>query len=462
MASQPRSQDSTTSKPIAVGPGRPIAPSLYAAVDRPADFEPISRAKVTPTPVRPETLHRARLLDWLAVNVEHRLSLVVADAGYGKTTLLGDHADQSTSRCLWLKLEHTDGDWVTFINYLVAAYREAVPEFGHLTLPLMATSATVRPAREVVLGALMSELAGLADRRLTLILDDFHVVDEAPDVRSIMGRLLRDAPRPLTYVILSRRRPDLPVGRLRAEGEIAELAPDALRFSRDEIRRLFAESYGQALEDDVIEEVERRTLGWAACLQLLRSTLRGRSNIEVRDFVKQLSGATGPVYDFLAEEVLREARPEMRRFLMGTSLLERIVIGHVAALFAADDPPPSEDLLRARIQEAYETGLIGRGDLAAGSFRFHPLLREFLVRQLASTTSAAEIRDMHVRIARAAEHDAWLTACRHYLAAGEDREAARVLVRSVLVAVGTGTWGAAAEIVSQLTDRTDAPEIEVI
>jgi DNA-binding SARP family transcriptional activator len=439
-----------------------MPPSLFDAVDPPADFEPISRAKVTPTPVRPETLHRGRLLDWLAGHAERRLSLVVADAGYGKTTLLADYAQRAETRCLWLKLEHTDGDWVTFINYLVAAYGEAVPGFGHLTLPLMAPTATIRASREMVVGTFMSELAKLTDEPMILILDDYHLVDEAADVQLIVGRLLRDAPPTMTYVLLTRRRPELPIGRLSASGEVGELGTNALRFSRDEIRQLFAESYGQPLEEDVLDEVDRRTLGWAACLQLLRPTLRGRSNIEVREFVKQLSGATGRLYDFLAEEVLREATPEMRRFLVTTSLLEHIVPGHVAALFAADDPPPTDDGLRSRIQEAYETGLIGRGDPAAGSFRFHPLLREFLSRQLVLSTSAEDIRDMHLRIAGAAEHDAWLTSCRHYLAAGREREAARVLVRSVLVAVGTGTWGAAAEVVSQLAGHSREPEIEVV
>jgi DNA-binding SARP family transcriptional activator len=435
---------------------------LFADMDTPADFEPISRAKVTPTPVRPETLHRGRLLDWLTGHAGRRLSLVVADAGYGKTTLLADYAQRSEARCLWLKLEHTDGDWVTFINYLVAAYREAVPSFGKATLALMAAAATVRPSRDMVIGTFMAELAKLIGEPLVLILDDYHLVDEAVDVQLIIERLLRDAPPTMTYILLTRRRPGLPTGRLGALGDVVELGTDALRFSRDEIRRLFAESYGQSLEEDVLEEVDRRTLGWAACLQLLRSTLRGRSGIEVREFVKQLSGATGPLYDFLAEEVLREATPEMRRFLVGASILERIVPAHVAALFAADEPPPAAEDLRSRIHEAYETGLMARGDQAAGSFRFHPLLREFLSRQLASTTSADDIRDMHLRIARAAELDAWLTSCRHYLAAGHETDAARVLVRSVLIAIGTGTWGAAAEIVSQLAGHTREPEIEVV
>ncbi|MGH2967172.1 MAG: hypothetical protein ACRDMH_17575 [Solirubrobacterales bacterium] len=345
---------------------------------------------------------------------------------------------------------------------MIAAYREAVPSFGHRTLSLMGASTAIQPSKDAVVGTFMSELARLADAPLRLILDDYQLVDEAPDVQLIMGRIIRDAPAALSFIVLTRRRPGLSIGGLRAADEVVELGTEDLRFARDEIGRLFAESYRQPLEEDVLDEVERRTLGWGACLQLLRSTLRGRSNLEVREFVKHLSGAAGPIYDFLAEEVLREASPEMRRFLVCTSLLDRFVPEHVSAIFATDDPAPSQSQLRRRLGEAYENGLIGRGDLASSGFRFHPLLREFLARQLIATESATDIKEMHLRIARVSERDSWLTSCRHYLAAGDDSDAARVLVRSVFVAVGTGTWGAAAEIVGQLADQRSEPEVEVV
>ena len=92
-------------EPIPVGPGRPHSAYLFEDVDPPADFEPISRAKITPAPVRPETLHRGRLLDWLSRHVRRRLSFVVADAGYGKTTLLADFTQRGNVRCLWFKLD---------------------------------------------------------------------------------------------------------------------------------------------------------------------------------------------------------------------------------------------------------------------------------------------------------------------------------------------------------------------
>jgi len=465
VAFAPLTRDATIvrpDEPIPVGPGRPQPAYLFEDVDPPADFEPISRAKITPAPVRPETLHRGRLLDWLSRHVRRRLSFVVADAGYGKTTLLADFTQRGNVRCLWFKLDHTDGDWVTFINYLIAAYREAVPDFGRVTLPLLANIAAANPTREVVLGTFMSELGRLTEEPMLLILDDYHLVDESSDVQLIMSRLLRDAPPTLSYVLLTRRKPELPIGRLSAMGEVSELETGDLRFTREETGRLFAEGYGQPLEDDVLDEVERRTEGWAASLQLLRSTLRGRSNVEVRAFVRQLSGATEPVYDFLAQEVLREATPGMRRFLVGTSLLERIVPPHTVALFAADEPPPSEVALRERITEAYDVGLLGRRGESSRGFRYHPLLREFLLRQLTQEASPDEIREMHLRVALAAERDAWLTSCRHYIAAGALADAARVLVRSVLVALGTGSWGAAAEIVAQLEGHTTEPDIEVI
>ena len=126
------------------------------------------------------------------------------------------------------------------------------------------------------------ELRTIAPYGAILIFDDFHLVDEAPDVQYIAREIVARAPERLTLVFASRRVPGIPIARLRATGEVAELTTDDLRFDADETDRLFREAYGRDLEPDVLADVAARTEGWAASLQLVNAALRDRSPGEIR------------------------------------------------------------------------------------------------------------------------------------------------------------------------------------
>ena len=149
---------------------------------------PIQPAKVQRPPLRDETLARDRLLDWVAAKIHHRVILVLADAGYGKTTLLADFSRRTRVRTLWYRLDDDDRDWMSFLSHLVAAGREHDPEFAPRTAAMLGDLAMGGPTREAATNVFLSELPSIAERGAILILDDFHLVDESPDVRQIIAR----------------------------------------------------------------------------------------------------------------------------------------------------------------------------------------------------------------------------------------------------------------------------------
>src|SRR5207247_6549917 len=108
------------------------------------------------------------------------------------------------------------------------------------------------------------------------IFADFHLVDDSPDIRHVVKELLARAPERLTFVFASRRTPPIPLARLRALGEVAELRTDDLRFDSAETEQLFHETYEMSLDSGLIAELSRRTEGWAASLQLVRAALHDR------------------------------------------------------------------------------------------------------------------------------------------------------------------------------------------
>ncbi len=464
------SQTTTTAHRRNTGDDHAPGPAPVDAHQRASDdfdqvdltLAPVIRSKIQAPPLRSSTLSRRRLLDRLVESIANRLTLIVAEAGYGKTTLLADYSAHSGRRMLWFKLDATDADTVTWANYLVAAVREVDPKFGSATLSLLSQMATGGPPKAVITGTLVAELAALDAEETVLVLDDFHLVDQSQDVADFVARLLHDGPPWLHIVISTRRAPELQLGRLAAMGDLSELGTDDLRFSRDETSRLFADGFGQPLDDDVLEDVDERARGWAASLQLFYGSIRGRSASAIRSLAHTLSGSTGPIYDFLAEEVLANVSRDLEELLVRSALLDRILAGHVVALFADSHPTVGLEQARAWIEEADRLGLLTQSSQSSEIRQLHPLLRDFLLGHLARRHSPEQIRQMHLRLAQAVSRSDPLTACQHFVAGGANAEAMALLGKSVMQTMGSGQWGIAAELIDKIDGVPLDPAVAAI
>ena len=444
-----------------VGPGRAsiATPALVGGIARDGVSGYIVQpGKVQPPPLREETLARHRLLDWLDVKVHNRVVFVIADAGYGKTTLLADFTRRTRLRTLWYRMDDEDRNWVACLSYLVAAGRVHDPAFAPRTAALLQDTGPGGANRDDGLDAFLRELPVMAADGAALILDDFHVADDVPDVNHIARELVARAPERLTIVISSRRMPTLPVARLRALGEVAELRTADLRFSTEETEALFAETYGRALEPDVLADLSRRTDGWAASLHLVRTALRDRSAAETRAFVRSLSGAQSELYDYLAEEVVGDLPVDLQTFLMRTSVLQ--VAGSEAAEVATGFDARQ---VAGHIAEAERLGLLSRRH---GSHRtghgYHPLVREFLEARLRRDVGDPDVAVLHRSVARWAEGRDWAAACYHYAAAGDVADLHRMLDASIENIVGTGEIALAADYLERFPPEATTANYEII
>ncbi|MFL5710615.1 MAG: hypothetical protein ACJ77W_01880, partial [Chloroflexota bacterium] len=354
---------------------------------------PIQPAKVQVPLLRDETLARHRLLDWLAAKVHHRVILVLADAGYGKTTLLADFSRRTRARTLWYRLDEDDRDWISFLSHLVAAGRVHDPGFAPNTASLLGDLALGAPSCEAATEVFIRELSAIATQGALLILDDFHLVDESPDIRQIVREIVTAAPERLAIVFASRRMPAVPLARLRAAGEVAELGTDDLRFDATETARLFTETYRRALDPDVLADVAAKTEGWAASLQLVQAALRDRTPSQIRQFVRGLSGADQELYDYLAEEVVGDLPEDLQQFLMRTSILQ-VVTADMAGVVADLDP----DAVLGMTSAAERLTLLSRRSrFTNGSQRYHPLVREFLEARLRAAIGPVGVATLHRR-----------------------------------------------------------------
>jgi LuxR family maltose regulon positive regulatory protein len=457
---RPPANERISRPPIAVGPGAIAGgtPSRSAHLSDEGSGYPIQLAKVQRPALRDETLERPRLLDWLRAKIHGRVVLLLADAGYGKTTLLADFSRRTRMRTLWYRLDPDDRDWVTVLHHLVAAGREHDPEFAPATAACLTDVGATAVTRDTTLATFVDELPSIAATGAVLIFDDFHLVDDAPDVRHIARELVARAPERLTIVFASRRPPSIPLARLRAVGDVAELGTDDLRFDAAETAQLFTETYGRKLDADVLEDLAVRTEGWIASLQLVQAALRDRSPAEIRRFVRTLNGADHDLYDYLAEEVVGDLEDELQRFLMETSILQ-VVTPELAAVVSERD---AADVARLTTAAERLTLLSRLSGAPRTHLRYHPLVRGFLEARLRSMEGPDTVASLHRRAAVASASTDWKVAAHHYREAGDTEAMLGVVATAIPTIMGNGQYALAEAFIGPISAERRPAGVDLI
>src|SRR5580698_5956944 len=368
---------------------------------------------------RPGFVPRPRLAGALGEGLARRLILVCAPAGSGKTTMLAGWALSGSRPVAWLSLDTADNDPVRLWRHVVAALDQARPGIGERVGPLLGPSA---PASfEGLVTALINELdAQRGDGEVLLILDDYHLIDAQP-VHVSLGFLLEHLPPGLHLVLASRADPPLPLARLRAGGQLAELRTADLRFSEQEAAALLRESAGADLPAAAVAALTARTEGWVAGLQLAALSLGGQT--DPAGFVAAFSGSHRYVLDYLTEEVLDRQHEEVRTFLLETSLLERLSGGLCDAVTGRADS-------RAMLERVERAGLfLVPLDEVRGWWRYHHLFAGLLRARLQQQRPGRVVSLHRAAAAWSDEHDLADDAVRHALAAGDPAWAARLVER---------------------------------
>jgi LuxR family maltose regulon positive regulatory protein len=322
-----------------------------------------------PPTARTGTVARPALLDRLAASLTARLVLMVAPAGWGKTSLLRDWrlAAKGTS-VAWLSVRECDNDPVKFWSVVIAALGTVAPNACAAELDALTAREAWAPGQVETLMA--DDLARLPEP-VTLIIDDFHLVTN-PEVLACFGSLAEQLPPALSLVVAGRRDPELPLARLRARGELGEIRADLLRFSLAEAEGLLNHTLGLALSPEEVRALWQRTEGWPAGLHLAGLSLRDRAGDEAAGFIGAFAGDDRHVSDYLAAEVLADLPPKLRSFLLRTAVLDRFCAPLCDAVTGFGDS--QHQLEEAERRQLF---LVPRDD-ARRWYRYHALFAEAL------------------------------------------------------------------------------------
>lgn len=371
--------------------------------------------------LHPNLVKRPRLTRRLdeGLRLGHKLTLISASAGSGKTTLLSEWAANSNLQFCWLSLDEDDNDPARFWAYVTAALQTLYPEAGQSVLPMLQSSQP-SPIRSI-LTILLNELAVLSEP-VVLVLDDYHLIT-AVDIHNNVAFLLDHLPQHLHLVIATRADPALPIARLRARGQLTELRADDLRFTTEEVAAFLNEAMGLSLQPQDIAMLEARTEGWASGLHLAALSLQGREDAHA--FVEAFTGGHQYIIEYLIEEVLSQQPEPVQRFLLQTSILDRLCGPLCDALTGEQNG--AEVLERLQRDNLFTIPL----DDERCWYRYHHLFSDLLRKRLGQSVLPDQVNALHCRAGQwHAENGLLEQAVKHARMAGDFERIAQIAERA--------------------------------
>src|SRR5215212_6420366 len=326
--------------------------------------------------LRSEQLVRPRLLGLLEGTSDCKLTVISAPAGYGKTTLLTQwrEAEKASLPFAWVTVDEQDNDPVRLWSHVIEALRQVVPREDFAADLITMMSAGGQELVETTLPILINELAELP-KRVVLVLDDYQFITQNNCSESV-AFFVEHLPQNIHLVLSCRSDPQLPLGRLRARGEMNEIRTEQLVFSEEEAATLLNERLGLDIDPDDLLLLMKRTEGWPAGIYLASLSLQHREDKHA--FIASFGGSSRYVVDLLGEEVLASLSEEKREFLLMTSVL-RIMTGPLCDAVAGSEG--SSRLLR---ELARSNLFVVPLDEGGEWYRYHHLFSDLLLYELKS------------------------------------------------------------------------------
>ena len=362
---------------------------------------------------------RPALLDNLTKGIAGKFTLISASSGYGKTTLMAEWcATQGQGHPLaWISLDKGDNDPARFLSYLIAALHTIQDGLGQDASTLM--QGAQNPFDESILSVLINEIS-TAFHDFALVLEDYHVI-ELREIHHIVTFLLEHMPPQMHLVILTRSDPPFPLARYRARGELSEIRVKDLRFSSDATIFLLNDIAGLELSDESIQTLIDRTEGWITGLQLAALSIKGREDSS--EMISAFSSGHEYIFDYFIEEVLDRQSDALKKFLLQTSILDRLNASLCEAVTGQTDGQATlEHLEKANL---FLTSLGNE----YGWYRYHHLFADVLQNRL-RRFYPEQIPGLHQKAAYWFEqNDLVMEAIEHSLSANDSQHATRMAER---------------------------------
>jgi LuxR family maltose regulon positive regulatory protein len=404
------------------------------------------RTKLLPPRPAPEILVRPRLIERLQANLALPVTLVTANAGSGKTTLIADFLRKQEHPYVWYQLDHTDADPAAFLGYLAFGIQQRVKGFGETTFAFLQQAQELAQQPERAADVLLNEILEGVEQRMILVLDDYHHLGAETPVHAVLDRLIAYLPDVIHVIIISRDIPPLTLARLRSQDSLSIIDRADLLFTDEETQELFRKVFGLALTAEQLREYGERTHGWITALQLVRQVAQRQASLaptdKAPDPLAVLHQSERDIFEYFAEEVFAAEPLVVQQYLMRIALLDRIDVDTCARLFP--------QIISSAVLPSLVRGnvfMTVAGDGSGEEYRLHPLFQSFLRRRLRAETGVAGVAAEHARYAEYfLERAAWEQAVQHLLEAEDFDRAAQMIAEHGSTWIASGKLGSLASL----------------
>ncbi|MDQ2816714.1 MAG: winged helix-turn-helix domain-containing protein [Candidatus Eremiobacteraeota bacterium] len=372
---------------------------------------------------------------------DSRVVSIVAGPGYGKTTLAARASRAWNGATLWYGMDETDADLPVFGAHVDAALRGCGLKLRALDFDNAASLGT--PAE---LGRLFAEALSDAPKPLLLIFDEVDAL-ESSRAGAALTELVERGWRTGARFILCGRSMPLSLHRVAAAAQLQSIGAGDLAFDDGESRVYLQGTLGKATPGGAVEQLVKRAEGWPAGLALIASgAVTGSEKATPQGFAGGGDDARRYLFDYLASEVLSSLSDDEQRFLLETSILDRLETNLCNALTQRQNSGAMLDSLTTR-------GLF-LSKSAPDAYSCHQLFAEFLTQTLARSNQPQAVASLHRRAALYfASAGDWLPATRHYLDAGDIEAAASILEREAFVLLRAGLFSAVGHLLMRIGDQ---------
>jgi ATP/maltotriose-dependent transcriptional regulator MalT/two-component SAPR family response regulator len=371
---------------------------------------------------RKELFTRQRLINLLYDLLDEKLILVIAPAGYGKTSLLIDFTYQVDLPVCWYAVDELDQTPERFFTYFIAALHQRFPTFGEASSVALKAINPFNPDINQLVSVIVNDAYEHIQEHFLIILDDYHLVSGVKEIQAFINHFINESAENCHLILSSRTLlslPDLPL--LVARSQVGGIGFEELAFRADEIQSFVLQYYHVTLSDSASHDLARDTEGWITGLMLSAQVMGPGMTNQMR--AARVTGVE--LYTYLAQEILDQQTEAIRDFLLRTSFLNEFDVALCASIWG------SEGNWRGLINQVVQNNLFVLPVGEDGRWlRYHHLFGEFLRAQF-EKERPEQLEGLLCRIAQVyTEREEWVHAYALYNRIGDNSATADLIEKA--------------------------------